>query len=92
MDPHDPRTWHWPLGMPETLAKTEVRMAVKTLNIRKNADNTLTVSANNYKESIGLEDKSEQEIYESVKFAIICANFDWNNETADLVRSELEKI
>jgi hypothetical protein len=75
--------------MPQTLADTELRMAVKTVNIRRNADNTLTVRTNNYTESIGIENKTEKQIFDAVKYALICANFEWTNEVADLVRQEL---
>ena len=91
-DIHDPRTWNWLEGIPESIANTKVRMAVKTLNIRHNADNTITVSANTYKESIGLDGKTPTEVYEAVKFAIICQGFDWTDELVDLVQSELIKI
>ena len=52
MDSHDPRTWNWLDGVPESLTNTKVRMAIKTLKIRHNTDNTITISANNYRESI----------------------------------------
>ena len=90
-DPHNPRNWYWPLGMPESIANTKARMAVKTLNIRHNADNTITISANNYRESIEITGKTDMELFEAVKFAIICANFDWTDEIDALVRSELGK-
>ena len=92
MDPHDPRTWYWPEGIPQTLADTKVRMAIKTLNIRRNADNTITISCNNQRESIGLDGKTSDELFESVKFAIICQGFEWDDEKAVLVREELIKI
>lgn len=92
MSSHNPREWHWPEGIPESLANTKARMAIKTLNIRKNADNTLTISANNYRESISIEGKTDQELYEACKYAIICASFDWNDEVSTLVSTELAKI
>lgn len=64
-------------------------MAVKTLNIKRNSDNTLTVRANQYVENISIEDKSEEEILEGVRYALICAHFSWNSEIRDLVRREL---
>lgn len=66
-------------------------MAVKTVNIRHNADNTITVRTNNYTESIGIEDKTEKQLFDAVRYALICANFEWTNEVADLVRQELAK-
>lgn len=92
MDPHDPRKWHWAEGMPESLAQTKVRMAVKTLNIRHNADGTITISANNYRESIEVEGKSENELFECARYAIICAGFDFSADTERLLRSELGRL
>lgn len=90
-DSHDPRTWHWPQGVPESLANTEVKMAIRTLSIKKNADHTLTVRANNYTEHISIEGKNEDEVFDAVKWALVCANFDWNSNVKDLVRQELAK-
>lgn len=77
--------------MPESLANTKARMAVKTLNIRHNADNTITIKANNYTESIEITGKTNPELFEAVKWAIIGAGFDFTPEIGDLVRSELQK-
>lgn len=88
---HDPRTWHWPEGMPESLANTKARMAVKTLNIRHNADNTITIKANNYTESIEITGKTDPELFEAVKWATIGAGFNWTDDLATLVRSELSR-
>jgi len=92
MDPHDPRNWNWLDGPPESLTNTEVRMAIKTFNIRRNADGTITVAANNYRESFEIAGKSEEELLEAVKFALIMAHFSWTDQIAGLVREELEKI
>lgn len=90
-DPHNPRNWHWPEGMPESLANSKVRMAVKHLNIKHNADGTITIKADNYTESIEIEGKSGEELYDAVKWGIIGAGFQWTNAMAQLVRSELNK-
>lgn len=92
MDPHDPRNWNWLDGVPESIANTKVRMAVKTLNIRHNADGTITIAANNYRESIEVDGKTDMELYECAKFAIISAGFDFTDEIGSLLRSELEKL
>lgn len=92
MDPHDPRQWHWPEGMPETLAQTKVRMAVKTLTIRRNADKTITISANNYRESFEVEGKTKEELFEYAKFVTLSAGFNITDEIEALIRSELEKL
>ena len=90
-DHHDPRTWHWAFGMPESLQNsTKVEMGTKTLYIKHNADNTVTVKAGNYTESIGIEGKLDIEVFEAVKYAIICANFEWTDEIESFVRSELQ--
>jgi len=102
MPTHDPRKMQWPGGMPESLANTlmlvhlkdgwEIQLAEKTISVRKNADNTLTISSDTYKESIGLDGKTPTEVYEAVKFAIICQGFDWTDRLVDYVRSELIKM
>lgn len=99
-DIHDPRTWHWGLGMPETL-KDSIKIGVKDekgkivahriLTIRHNADNTITVRADNYMESVEVTGKSDPELFEAVKYAVICASFEWTDEIEGLVRSELGK-
>jgi len=92
MDPHDPRNWNWLDGPPESLTNTKVRMAVKTLNIRHNADGTMTIAANNYRESFEVEGKSEDELFDCAKFAIISAGFDFSADLERLLRSELSKL
>jgi len=90
-DIHDPRTWNWLDGVPESLANTKVRMAIKTFTIRRNADGTVTVSANNYRESFEIAGKSDEELFEAVKYALIMAHFSWTDKIEELVRSELDK-
>jgi hypothetical protein len=92
MDPHNPRNWHWPEGIPESLANTEERMAVKTLHIKHNTDDTITIKVNNYVESIEIQGKTNLELFEAIKWAIICGHFQWNDEIATLVATEISKI
>lgn len=99
---HDPRKMQWPQGMPDSIANTlmleqfkdgwSLNLAEKTVSVRRNADHTLTVSADNYKESISISDKTEEELFEAIKYAIICANFEWSDQMNRYVRSEVEKI
>lgn len=85
MDSHDPRTWHWAYGAPESL------MSTKTLSIRHNKDNTITISAGNQRESIEVTGKTDPELMEAVRYAVICQDFEWTPAIEELVRTELKK-
>jgi phosphoribosylformylglycinamidine (FGAM) synthase-like amidotransferase family enzyme len=64
-------------------------MAQRTLSVRKNADETVTIKANNYVESVDISVKSVFEKYEAVRWAIITAGFSYTDEIDNLVIKEL---
>jgi|RhiMethySRZTD1v2_1073278.scaffolds.fasta_scaffold23651_4 hypothetical protein len=64
-------------------------MGVRTLNIRRNADGTVTISSGGYKESINVREKTPEEKYDAVKWAILTAGFAYSEQIEELVREEL---
>jgi zona occludens toxin (predicted ATPase) len=66
-------------------------MAEKTLSVRRNADGTVTIRSERYRESVDVRSKTPWEKYEAVKWAIITAGFTFSEEVEELVRKELEK-
>jgi hypothetical protein len=64
-------------------------MAERTLSIRKNADETVTIKSVKYVESVDTRDKTPLEKYEMVRWAVITAGFDFTPEIEEIVRKEL---
>lgn len=64
-------------------------MAKRTLSVRKNADETVTIKLGKYVESVNIAEKSPFERYESVRWAIITAGLEYTNEVDKMVLKEL---
>jgi hypothetical protein len=89
-NPHDPRNWFWPFGTPESL-RSKDEMAQKTVEIKRNKDNTITVkSGTGYVETINLAGKTRPERYESVRWAVITAGFEISPEIEALISETLD--
>ena len=67
----------------------EEPMGERTLSVRKNADNTITISSGTYRESVDIQSKTPFEKYEAVKWAIITAGFEFTDAVERMVQKEL---
>jgi len=64
-------------------------MAQKTLTVRKNSDETVTIRCGRYVESFDLRFKSPWDKYEYVRSAIVTAGFVFTDEIEKMVQKEL---
>lgn len=64
-------------------------MAARTLTVRRNRDETVTIRSGRYIESIDIRFKSPYEKYEYIRSAIVTAGFEFTPHVEEMVRKEL---